>query len=61
MSSKKSTARKCRHCGCTQHNTCSHKMDGRTCFWVLPDLCSACVRPAIRKKFHGPLKGGERR
>ena len=31
-------ARKCRVCGCTEHNAC----DGG-CSWVEEDLCSACV------------------
>lgn len=31
-------ARKCRVCGCTEHNAC----DGGCC-WVGEDLCSSCV------------------
>ncbi len=35
--------RKCRECGCTQ-NDCSQCIDktGNPCFWIEPDLCSAC-------------------
>ncbi|HWS43317.1 MAG TPA: hypothetical protein VN421_09570 [Pseudoflavonifractor sp.] len=33
--------RKCRICGCTQDNACPGG-----CYWVAPDLCSACVQEA---------------
>ncbi len=32
--------RKCRKCGCTEDNACPGP-----CYWVEPDLCSACVQP----------------
>lgn len=47
--------RKCRKCGCTQFNACVSKEDGfMTCYWVEKDLCSACVTPTIRKRWHLP-------
>jgi hypothetical protein len=54
--------RRCRKCGCTQFKACvrkkrgTHVIAGNTCFWVEPDLCSACVSPAVREKFHYPVK-----
>ncbi len=38
---------KCRGCGCTEANCsgCVAKT-GEPCFWVQPDLCSACAPPA---------------
>ena len=39
--------RSCRVCGCTD-NDCGGCIErtGRPCYWVGPDLCSACVDPA---------------
>ena len=31
----------CRACGCTEDNACV--VDGQPCWWVEPDLCSACA------------------
>lgn len=38
---KPDDGRKCRRCGCTQHNAC-FTGEG-TCFWIAEDLCSACA------------------
>jgi hypothetical protein len=35
------SARACRTCGCTDNNACM--TDDGPCWWVEPDLCSACV------------------
>lgn len=41
---------KCKRCGCTEHNACTGLVnnedgDGRmgACYWIQPDLCSACA------------------
>jgi len=36
----------CRVCGCTD-NDCRGCVErtGRPCYWVRPDLCSACTEP----------------
>lgn len=33
----------CRVCGCTETTPCLDPETGEPCFWVEPDLCSACV------------------
>jgi len=56
---------RCRVCGCTQRRAC----DGG-CWWIEPDLCSACVDravglfvrglladPAFVKRLKGELRG----
>lgn len=42
------TPRCCRVCGCTDDN-CSRCVlkTGEPCFWIEPDLCSACVEEAL--------------
>jgi hypothetical protein len=32
----------CRECGCTEERACVDDA-GASCFWVEPDLCSACA------------------
>lgn len=32
---------KCKQCGCTDNNACSHPVHGN-CWWVEPFLCSHC-------------------
>ncbi|SMF82920.1 hypothetical protein SAMN06265365_14818 [Tistlia consotensis] len=40
--------RRCRSCGCTQAAACE-MADGGGCWWVEPDLCSACAGgPEVR-------------
>lgn len=40
---------KCRVCGCTWNNACV--TDGEPCYWVEPNLCSACVtHRSLRKR-----------
>lgn len=36
--------RACRHCGCTDDRACEGG-----CYWVEPDLCSACDPEAVAK------------
>ncbi len=36
----------CRVCGCQQLAACVDARTGLTCYWVEPDLCSACATPA---------------
>ena len=39
----------CRDCGCTDDDcTACFMRTGRACWWVQPDLCSACVRGSLR-------------
>lgn len=38
----------CRHCGCTEARACPGG-----CFWVFPDLCSACVFKALNATIPG--------
>lgn len=33
----------CRECGCTEDEACVDDVTGDPCFWVEPDLCSACA------------------
>ena len=36
----------CRQCGCTDDCCCCcFASTGQPCFWVEPDLCSACAGP----------------
>lgn len=52
--------RACRVCGCTE-NDCSQciALTGAPCWWVGPDLCSACLD--IKTKAHKKAKPGDRR
>lgn len=36
-----SQTRSCRICGCTEFTPCSNPLD-QPCWWIEPDLCSAC-------------------
>jgi len=36
--------RACRECDCTNDDACV--IDGRACYWVEIDLCSACACPS---------------
>lgn len=33
----------CHHCGCSEDNACTDHDYGAPCYWVKPDLCSACA------------------
>lgn len=33
--------RRCRFCGCTQNHACVNDLG--PCWWILPDVCSACA------------------
>lgn len=46
MNDPANTIRTCRQCGCTDHNACVDA-DGAACWWVAPDLCSACSATEI--------------
>ena len=39
----------CRICGCTDDDCrqCVEKQEGEPCYWVEPDLCSACALEAV--------------
>lgn len=37
----------CRECGCTEDEACVDDVTGDPCFWVEPDLCSACAEEAF--------------
>jgi hypothetical protein len=39
--------RTCRVCGCTDDSACLDTASDEPCYWVEPDLCSACVDPQI--------------
>lgn len=39
--------RRCRECGCTDHNACVHPGASLVCSWDEPDLCSACAVDAV--------------
>lgn len=45
---KPGVQRRCRACGCTDDN-CSQCVlkTGEPCFWIEPDLCSACLEEAL--------------
>jgi hypothetical protein len=47
----KNSIRRCRVCGCTD-NDCRQCIEktGEPCCWVESDLCSACVKPQLKKK-----------
>lgn len=51
---KPAAAGTCRVCGCTEDDCrqCVEKT-GRTCYWVEPGLCSACVEQGARAKTKG--------
>lgn len=36
-------AARCRECGCTEHTPCEDP-DTAACYWIEPDLCSACAK-----------------
>ncbi len=51
--------RKCRICGCTEGKACI--TDDGPCFWIEPDLCSACMNQAetdIKHNHNGHDKAG---
>ena len=37
------TPGKCRICECDYFHPCEDIMTGDSCYWVQPDLCSACA------------------
>ena len=41
-----SKTQRCRECGCTNHTPCVDEQ-GHACYWVEPDLCSACAPPRV--------------
>lgn len=41
---------KCRVCGCTDNHACM--TDDGACYWIEPDLCSACAE----KKAYEPRR-----
>jgi len=52
--------RKCRVCGCTKDNACIVADDngnrGASCYWVEPDLCSACALEEKPKRLSSKKK-----
>lgn len=46
MPAAKEPERHCRICGCTDEEACWDT--GSPCYWIEPDLCSACVNPLER-------------
>jgi len=40
---QRAQVRRCRVCGCSEDNACIDPDTGEPCYWVEPDLCSACA------------------
>jgi hypothetical protein len=55
MAETQQTVIKCRSCGCTDLDCkgCIERT-GQPCYWVEPDLCSACLPASRRVKFTFP-------
>ena len=51
MTTVTTSVRRCRVCGCTDAHACPGG-----CYWVAPDLCSACAMKAATKRLRNTFR-----
>ena len=49
--------RRCRKCGCTNHQACIHPGLDITCSWAEKDLCTGCSADAVPGWIHPHVWG----